>query len=257
MTHNRRVERSQCGQAMIEFVAAMALFVPLFLGLIYVFKYNDIKHQAIQASRYAAMERALDPHDGAVQTHTVARFFRDGSKSGITANDEATESTAGDENPNWDQQNGTPMLSSYSDVTVSLTDPSIDSPNLSQVDAEANNFSGLATGFGTQANVTVPLANVADFAPLSSMGVTLHATTVIAGNTWSGGGPADVGSHFSSALTNPGKAMVWANNPVFTTLFDAFAGSAPVWGCVKPDVVPGTAAPGAKYNSNVEDSSCH
>jgi len=257
MNQNRHVERSQCGQAMVEFVAAMALFIPLFLGLIYVFKYNDIKHQAIQASRYAAMERALDPTDAAVQNDTVARFFRDGSKSGITAHDKATESTAGDENPNWDQQNGTPMLSSYSDVAVSFADPSIDSANLSQVNAEASKFSGLTTSFGTRADVTVPLANVADFAPLSSIGVSIHATTVIAGNAWSGGGPADVGSHFSSPLINPGKALAWANNPVFTTLFDAFAGSAPVWGCVKPDVVPGTAAPGAKYNSNTEDSSCH
>ena len=56
----------QRGQAMTEFVAAMAMFIPLILGVIYVFKYGDIKHQAIQASRYAAMERALDPRRQAV-----------------------------------------------------------------------------------------------------------------------------------------------------------------------------------------------
>jgi len=256
MIHPRNLDSRQRGQAMVEFVAAMALFIPLFLGLIYVFKYNDIKHQAIQASRYAAMERALDPTDAAVQNNTVGRFFRDGSKYGITANDTATEPTTGDENLNWDQQNGTPMLSSYSDVEVSFADPAVDSAELGLVNAEASLFSGLTTGFGTRADVTVPLANVADFAPLSNIGVTIHATTVIAGDTWSGGGPTNVASHFDNPLTSPGKALSWANNPALTVLFDAF-GTAPVWGCVKPDVVSGTAAPGAKYNSNTADSSCH
>ena len=55
-----RTSKTQRGQAMSEFIAAMALFVPLVLGVIYIGKYSDIKHQAIQASRYAAMERALD-----------------------------------------------------------------------------------------------------------------------------------------------------------------------------------------------------
>jgi Flp pilus assembly protein TadG len=245
--HRGHLGRRQRGQAMTEFVAAMALFIPLFLGLIYVFKYNDIKHQAIQASRYAAMERALDPSDGAVETHTRARFFRDG-KNAITANDNASEPTAGDENPNWDQLNGTPMLNSYSDVAVSFKATPVDSPWLTVPNAGASMFSGLQTGFGTQADVNVPLANVADFAPLSNIGMTIHATTVIAGDTWSGGGPAEVASHFTWK-TNTGKAMTWANNAAFTLLFDAFAGSAPVWGCIKPDIVPETVAPGASYQS--------
>src|SRR5262245_24100839 len=94
----------QRGQAMSEFIAAMALFIPLVFGVIYIGKYADIKHQAIQASRYAAMQRALDPRrnrsDAAIQNETVARFFRDGGRHGIARDDKATGPTAGDLNPN-------------------------------------------------------------------------------------------------------------------------------------------------------------
>ncbi|TMH76766.1 MAG: pilus assembly protein [Betaproteobacteria bacterium] len=96
-TMNARVIGKQRGQAMSEFVVAMIAFVPLVLGVIYIGKYSDIKHQAIQASRYAAFERALDPHkhEGGttVQDETVARFFRDGGQHTIGFQDKATGST--------------------------------------------------------------------------------------------------------------------------------------------------------------------
>lgn len=253
--------KSQRGQAMTEFVvAALALFLPLILGVVYVFKYGDIKHQAIQASRYAAMERALDPRahesDTQIRDETVARFFRDGAQEKIALNEQATAATAGDENPNWSQLSGDAMIKQYSDVKVTLSKKSIDSTLLAPVNVAVTNlgplslFNGLSGGFGTEADVEVPLVNVAHFAPLSNINIAIGATTVIAGDPWNGGGAADVASHIGAAV--PARIVGKFTNMmsfVSNALFEALAGTpAPVFGCVKPDVVPTAAAPDAQYN---------
>jgi len=250
--------RYQGGQAMSEFVAAMTfLFIPLFMGVVYVGKYGDIKHQAVQASRYAAMERALDPQahesDGIVANETVARFFRDGSQSNIGLDDQATEATA-DENPAWSQMDGTPMLAEYSNVTVTLSDAGIDSASLKPIDADVGGgvaqFSGLKGGFGFSADVKVPvpLVNIAQFAPLPSTTVTIEAKTVIAGDPWNAGGAVNVVTHFTDTSI-PGKLAALANEiPGLNTILYWLAGAYPVWGCVKPDVVPTATAPGATYD---------
>jgi hypothetical protein len=250
---SRRELKLQRGQAVTEFVAAMALFLPLIMGVIYVFKYGDIKHQAVQASRYAAMERALDPHaqesDLIIKNETVARFFRDGAQSQIGFNDAATATTSGDENPNWSQMGGAPMIAQYPDVAVKLRSESVDSPVLAPINAATNLFNGLNGGFGTRADVEVPLANVAHFQPLSNINITIGASTVIAGDPWNGGGAANVAGH-QTFKSVPGKIISWLNSiPGGNLLFEWLADTpAPQFGCVKPDVVPAAAAPGAQYN---------
>jgi hypothetical protein len=253
--------KSQRGQAMTEFVAAMAMFIPLILGVIYAFKYSDIKHQAIQASRYAAMERALDPHnqqtDIAIRDETVSRFFRDGGPHPIVANDKPPASTSGDDNPNWGQLNGDSMLGKdYSQITVKLSPKSLDATLLKPLDlylgipAPLNPFNGLKTGFGTEADVEVPVANVAGL-PWLSNNLRIGATTVIAGDPWNAGGATDVAAHFGAGSI-PGKLLDFVNQiPGSDLLFKWLAGvpRAPILGCVKPDVVPDTVAPGAVYNS--------
>jgi hypothetical protein len=246
--------RAQQGQAMSEFIVAMTfLFVPLFMGIVYIGKYGDIKHQAIQASRYAAMERALDPQDhesdAVIGNETVARFFRDDGKHPIGLNDQATESTAGDENPAWGQLTGQPMLGKYGDVSVKLSSKSVDSTLLAPVDLATKQFNGLNTGYGVEADVEVPLVNIAHFAPLANINLKIGASTVIAGDPWNGGGAADVGNHFTGASV-PGRLINIVDQiPGINQLFQLLADTpAPQFGCVKPDVVPAAAAPGAKYN---------
>jgi hypothetical protein len=253
--------KSQRGQAMTEFVAAMAMFIPLILGVIYAFKYGDIKHQAIQASRYAAMERALDPHlresDTAIRDETVARFFRDGGSHPIVANDKPPASTSGDDNPNWGQLNGDSMLGpDYSKITVALSAKSLDSLALLPVDLVADApvpdvvkpFHGLNKGYGTEADVEVPVANVTGL-PWLSNNLKIGATTVIAGDPWNAGGAADVAAHMGAGSI-PGKILGLVNQiPGSNLLFQWLSGTpAPQFGCVKPDVVPDTVAPGATYN---------
>jgi len=256
----------QNGQAMSEFIAAMALFIPLTLGVIYVGKYGDIKHQAIQASRYAAMERALDPSahesNAVIKNETVARFFRDGGRYVIARDEQAQEATRGDENPNWSQINGDPLLAHYADIEVSFASPPaagnggnapIDSDLLKPVNAASGQFfNELKTGFGVQARVEVPVANVANFSPLSNINLRIGASTVIAGDPWNAAGGADVANHMT-VISVPGRALKQTvailNNPVLTRLFGLFVDTPPPqFGCVKPDVVPEGTAPGALYD---------
>jgi hypothetical protein len=243
---------------MTEFIAAMALFIPLIMGVVYIGKYGDIKHQAIQASRYAAMERALDPHnhesDSVIQNETVARFFRDGGQHDIARNEQATGQTAGDENANWTTLAGDPMLSQYSDVSVKLSSKSIDSDLLKPVEVVTDHvLDHLNSGYGVEADVEVPVANISHFLPLSGINLRIGASTVMAGDPWSAGSAQDVVDHLTP-LAVPARAMHILNQIpgidfLFKFLVDTPGDTAlPQFGCVKPDVVPEAATNGAHYD---------
>jgi hypothetical protein len=257
-------KRRQRGQAMSEFVAAMALMLPLVLGVIYVGKYADIKHQAIQASRYAAMERALDPHgheaDVDIQNETVARFFRDNGKFGtIKFQDKAGGATASDENPLWSQVNTKPMLGNFADVTVSLGAPanpkSLNGLATPLVTAASKTlFTGLPSGGAVEADVEVPVVNIAHFKPLKNINLKIGATTVIAGDPWNAGGAQSVADHYPKRpiAAVPARAGGFLSklpgaNLIFQWLADA---PPPTIGCLKPDVVPASVATGANYQAS-------
>jgi hypothetical protein len=114
--------------------------------------------------------------------------------------------------------------------------------------AEAG-FNRLSGNFSVAADVKVPLVNIASFAPLANINLTIEAKTVVAGDAWNGGGAADVGGRFT-ALSVPGRAISIIDKiPGVNTLFKWLSGTpAPQMGCVKPDVVPAADANGAKYN---------
>jgi Flp pilus assembly protein TadG len=266
-TMNARLIRRQRGQAMSEFAIAMIAFVPLVLGVIYIGKYSDIKHQAIQASRYAAFERALDPHSHeggtTVQDETVARFFRDGGQHAIGFQDKATGSTRSDENPVWAQVNDNPMIGQYPDVSVQFSSKSVKdsttSTLMSPMDLAIKTMSGLNDdGSAVEADVSVKVANISHFATLSNINLSVGATTVIAGDPWNGGGAQDVANHFPSSPfpppAVPQRVLGWLENlPLAGSLLNLITKlfvdtGLPQFGCVKPDVVPDSVAPGANYD---------
>jgi len=253
---------------MSEFIAAMALIVPLVMGVIYLGKYSDIKHQAIQASRYAALERALDPSgshesDPILTEETRARFFTDGSLNG--GNIRFQDSTAGltttygtnssSLNPLWSQMNGRPMLNQYSDVSVTVAQQPIDSTFLAPVDASNTLFQLGLNGNGQfAANVEVRVANIADLpAPLNNLNLSIGATTVMAGDAWNAGGSQDEANHFTFASVParaPGLRQLFSSAPVQAMMQMISDSNGPQIGCVRPDVVPSATAPGAQYNAN-------
>jgi hypothetical protein len=264
----------QHGQAIGEFIAAMTLFVPLALSVIYIGKYADIKHEAIQASRFAAFERALDPssaHENAtvLTEETRARFFTDGSRnSGRIGYQDSTASlkTAGTLNPLWSQVNNTPLLSRYSDVSVSVTQSQVASAFFARIQDATSLMFKLNGNGQVQANVEVPVANVAHFAPLANINLKIGATTVIAGDSWNAGGTADAANHFTilsvpdrlfSSNPQPGsgwfsKVLGWLSKFggwLYRSFFQMLSGTdGPQLGCVRPDVVPTYAAPDARYH---------
>ena len=251
--------KQQRGQAMTEFVAALALFVPLFMGIVYLGKYSDIKHQAIQASRYAALQRALDPHkvqtDDSIRREMTARFFRDNGRYQIARNDSATGPAAGDLNPNWYQLNGDSMLTRYDSITLQFRapNPAVGGIGLSTVKTASNAINKLDTSIGVAADVRVPVADILHFEPLRSIGLNIGATTVMAGDAWNAAGAKDVADHFGIQAV-PARAGNFLNSVLnlIKPLFNILGAPPPNIGCVKPDVVPNLSgsevAPGATYD---------
>lgn len=262
--------RLQRGQAMTEFVAAMAVFLPLFFGVVYVGKFNDMKHQAIQASRYAAFERALVPSEtlespAVLAEETRARFFTDASRNqGKISFQDSTQglATAGTLNPNWGELEGTPLLQSYDDpatgISVTITS-SVKIPALKAIDDGGLIFNNLNQNGQIQADVEVPIANIAHLpAILSNLNVKFGARTVVAGDAWNAHGTQDVADH-QSTLTDFSifPSDVGRKNPVLqglqlllAPLAAVFSDSSPNFGCDRPDVVPDGTAPGANYQPN-------
>jgi Flp pilus assembly protein TadG len=267
MTMSHASTRYQRGQAMSEFVAAMALFLPLLLGLIYVGKYSDIKHQTIQASRFAAFERALDPSkahesDTVLQEETRARFFMDESTNqGALVSTTNNQATAGTLNPLWSQMNGDPMLDNYTNVALTYgAEQKVDDATLAPVDAANTLLFGLNSNGQFQANVEVSPPNIASFGPLSAVNLKIAASTVVVGDAWNAGGAASVASRLTggtpgSMPIRPGgpvssivSTILNISNTVLQPFYQALAGdSGPQLGCIRPDVVPANTAPGANY----------
>jgi len=250
-----QIKRLQRGQAMSEFIAAMALFIPIIFGVIYLGKFEDIKHQAIQASRYAAMERALDPraheeNDTIVQNETVARFFRDNGQHTVGYKDLAQGATATDENTNWNTAAGDPLLKQYSDVSVRFNQKTANSfsSHFLTSNPGTHQFANLQAGFGDEADVSVSVGSIAHFL-FFLPATTITASTVMAGDAWNGGGSQDVADHFT-------MTSVVGMQPDFTAVQLGLEGltsllsdsGPPQFGCVKPDVVPDSATAGSKYD---------
>jgi hypothetical protein len=212
--------------------------------------------------------------DTGIRDETVARFFPDASQHPIGLNDKDTAATTGDENPVWAQLNGDPMISSYGGITVAINAKSMDSTLLKPLEAVSTTaFKRLNNGTGIEADVEVPIANIAHFAPLANINIKVGATTVMAGDPWNAGGAADVNAHMG-LLAVPAKA--YTADPIFgplqtilnTLFYQPLSGTdGPQFGCVKPDIVPQNVAPGAynngKYDSNADptvagtDNTCY
>jgi hypothetical protein len=259
-----RSPNAQRGQATSEFIAAMALFIPLVFGVVYVGKFGDVKHQAIQASRYLAMQRALDPHgvdsDAALRDKTVARFFRDGGRYKIGQNEPATAAPAIDTNPNWYDLTGKPLLNSYGAITANFgAAPTINSAAVKGLNAATLPFDKLPASPGFTAQVEVPIANIAHFAPLNNANLKVAGKTVMAGDPWNAAGAEDVADHLThgAVVAKTGGILQKVKSiPGIDTLFQLLAGApAPDFGCVKADVVPGDVAQGASYSPGDPKSS--
>jgi hypothetical protein len=239
-TNNRR---ALCqGQAMTEFLVAGLVLIPLFMGSVYLAKYADVKQSAIQASRYAVMERAFNPDKSAavIAKETRVRFFtqqENRNKGAWTNKDKSYTPNAEKDQPAYWRDLSGKRLIDIDKVNVSFKGP-MDVGGAAKVLDAAGTIYKLDTKGMYGANVEVALNNVTHFEPLSALNLKLGATTVIAGNAWNAGGNADVKEHIPFTNAKLKSAIDGLNSGLdFIFAFFEKSGGPNIW-CVNPDVVP-------------------
>lgn len=239
-----RTRRLQRGQAAAEMVVAAAFLLPLFLSVVYVARYVDIKQSTVQASRYVAWERALDPNskrqDSDLANEVRTRFFASGNRMSGEINSTnfvAATPASNEYNALWSDQSGNRLLKSFTDVTVVTRDNAVPG-KIGQIvnGVETKAFGLNGKGF-ISADVEASLQNVAGFDPLAAINLRIGASTSILGDTWGANGANQVttrirktvpASYLGSAL----DAVSWILTP-FESSFSDFH-----FGCIAPDVVP-------------------
>lgn len=124
---SRRVRlRTDCagrrthGTAATEFIAMLALFVPMFLLIPYMGKVADMNHTAAQASRYGAWERVVAPGDaksaGVIATEARRRLFSRMGAPIVTGQGVIDQNN--ERNVLWVDHAGARMLVNYDDVCL-------------------------------------------------------------------------------------------------------------------------------------------
>jgi hypothetical protein len=262
----------QRGQSVTEFVVAMLVVIPLFLGVVYIGKYEDLKFSAVQASRYAAFDRVFDPsarhkNSTVLAEETRARFFTDPmlKNNGAVAFQDSTQGqqgTKGTLNQNWYGTGGDPIVKQYSDVAVNVQNVVPSGIKIKGLDETAGklNFKIADPGIA-KADVQVPLQNVATFAPLSKLNLNLDVSTAVLTDGYNAGGATSPSVNNVRDRTFADWGLIFGKIPRLQSLLSAIDKGVmkygwqalsdtdgPQWGCVSPDVVPSDVAPGAKYD---------
>ena len=237
------------GQATVEFLVALLVMIPLFFGMHYFARYSDVKHSAIQASRYVAFERTWDPNGVAksaaqLQEETRARFFTPiSTNSGLIAYRDSTAQLNPDSGrvPLWSDLEYKRLLRNFSDVSVrEINTGNLNNGPVGQLQqAIGTKVFKLPAGGVMRAEVTVPLSNIAHFDVLRDINIGLPGATAIGNGVWNASGARDgpnsvcdrvtptVAGHYIKPVTDVlGKLML------------PFERNAPDVGLVLPDYVP-------------------
>jgi len=246
----------QRGQAMAEFVVGALVLVPLFIGTVLIARYLDIKSTTVQASRYAAFERATNLgrlSDAELQRKMRQRLFTV-SDAPLRSNDGLGNGDAWrNENPNFQDHSirANRLIARPADVTVRTTDAS--APGAAGTGAEVvanaidtigritgSRFDVNRRGFYT-ATVSVKLANLTALpAPLNKLDLTLTDHTSLLGDGWHAGGPAAVaqrsGALVPTRLFEPINSLLRPVRSALSIFEPAFEELCP--GQIDPEIVP-------------------
>lgn len=234
----------QRGQAATEMVVATAFLLPLFLSVVYVARYVDIKQTTVQASRYVAWERSTDPgarrKDTDLANEVRTRFFASSNWQNGNINSVAyVAGTPGTDQYNrfWSDQSGKRLLNSFTDVAVSTrNDPPPGKIAGIVSGAETKAFGLNDKGFFT-ANVEATLQNVAGFDPLAAINLRIGATNAMLGDTWGSNSSDQVKSRIRKTVpASYAGGLLDAVSWIFTPFEDAFSDFH--FGCINTEVVP-------------------
>ncbi|HEX7634796.1 MAG TPA: hypothetical protein VF427_05885 [Noviherbaspirillum sp.] len=244
--------RYQRGQAVTEFVVMCLVAIPLFLGVMYVAKYADAKYTAVQASRYLAWERSVDPSgaksNGRLQQEMAVRIVGNGERNGGKLRDDdyskSNSNSDDDYNPMWFDHAQNRMLNRLTDVSAANGPQNSGVPGATglfgTVQAKAM---GLNQKGWIKADAEIPFMDVTQYAPLSNVQFKAGATNVMLVDNWGASGASDVIGKVQRAApetlvftTDPIKSAVQLIRDTASFFEDSFSEFYP--GCIAPDVVP-------------------
>jgi hypothetical protein len=232
------------GQATIEFIVACIVMIPLFFGIYYFARYSDIKQAGIQASRYAAFERAFDPTgvrkpDAVIQNEVRARFFVEQEK--IQYHDNPAKVGTKDVSL-WVQADNKKLINDSSDIALTWkTDIKFTAgPIINSLDAIATKGFNLPKGQIIKSQINIPVSNIIHFDPLKSIDITMPAAMAIGSGTWNSSGTNN-GANSTCARVSGAVISSLIPDAVNTILglgLGLFEQSSPQFGLILPDYVP-------------------
>lgn len=236
---------SQRGQSTSEFLIAMVVCIPLYLAVDYAGKYGDLQHSAVQASRYAAFQRVLEPNAGKLSDETIrdqtrARFFLDGDRNDGKLDSSDTAGSIGDDTDQpvlWRDNANNALLVSPAQVTVDFGNVAMSPPASVSwaIDGLAWTAGQNYTG-GRLATVELNLVNKMDMASESPIPLKIGAATAAAAGGWGSSGRAMTKDKASTIVPSSlVPSFVTDIIDVAIGLFEDSGG--PQFGCIKPDVV--------------------
>ena len=237
-------------------IVGAAVLIPLLLGTILIARYVDIRSATVQASRYAAFERATNLRsmtDAEIERKVRTRLFTV-SDSPLRANDGLADNAQWrDENPNFQDFSARPrrLIARPADVrTVTReTEPTSAVARAASAIVKGIDTAGSLTGSNFDLNtrafhtgtVSVRLANLTSLpAPLNALNLTFTERTAVLGDAWQAGGPGAVAER-SGALV-PTRLFTQVSG-ILEPLLDALSLFEPALddlclGQVNPEIVP-------------------
>jgi len=239
-----RVSHRQHGQSLVEFLVALTALVPMFLLVTYLGRYGDLQQTAVQASRYAAFQRAMQPSgstlpDATIEDQMRARFFVQGDylHQGKLQSDDSAKSLGDKGTPAlWRDMSFNPILKAPTDATLAFAAADLNSGAVAKSMSLMAKSAGKSYGNAVVAQVDVPLVNLLDQTQATPGVLRIGAATAAAGDGLGSGG---------SQSTRDAAATIVMTSYVPKALADflelameLFEPQGPQFGCIKPDVVP-------------------
>jgi len=214
------IRHREHGQALVEFLVAGIVIIPLFILVPLLGKYLDVKQSSIAASRKLAFECTVRYEDCAALNANPAfadeirmRFFS-GNGADVLSNDRPAADIIADGtgSPLWVDRQGRPLLERYSDVGIRADAQEIDpgvaaAANVPGVDIGPSRFGfDLRRGM-FDGRVQVRLGRERggnDFlTQLDSLALTMQFHTAILTDAWAAKRPGEKGD-----TCNPGSGTV-------------------------------------------------
>ena len=236
---------AQAGQSMVEFLVALAVLLPLFLAVTYAGRYGDIQQATVQASRYAAFQRVMQPNaaqlaDSKIEDQMRARFFVRGdylhSNGRVQSDDSAVGLADKGLSSTWRDLSFNPLLTAPDSAKLSYQSAALNAGAVAKLMGVMTKSAGKSYGGATVAQVEVGLVNKMDLSVPSPAALSIAAATAAVGDNLSSSGSK--ATRDAAATIVPTAKIPGALTGFFEKAMLLFEPAGPIIGCIKPDVVP-------------------